>query len=96
MAEPRFSPAAQRDLEEILEYTVGEWGLEQAVSYIAAIDKACMDLAHAPELAQDASSIRPGYLRAYVERHVIYFRPEAWGIAVVRILHQRMDAPRHL
>lgn len=31
-----------------------------------------------------------------VERHIIYFRPTGYGIAVIRILHQRMDAPRHL
>jgi plasmid stabilization system protein ParE len=31
-----------------------------------------------------------------VGRHWVYFRGEVKGIAVVRILHQRMDAARHL
>ena len=39
---------------------------------------------------------RPGYRRRRVEQHVIYFRPTDFGIAVMRILNQRMDAPRHL
>jgi plasmid stabilization system protein ParE len=29
-------------------------------------------------------------------RHMIYFRVTDYGIAVIRILHDRMDAPRHL
>jgi len=39
---------------------------------------------------------RPGYLRRGVEQHVIYFRPTSYGTAVIRVLHQRMDAARHL
>jgi toxin ParE1/3/4 len=96
MAEYRLTPAAQRDLDAIFDYTVREWGLEQAVRYAAAIEKACARLARAPDFAQDCGDIRAGYRRAAVNRHVLYFRVEDYGIAVVRILHQRMDAPRHL
>lgn len=94
--EYRLTPAAQRDLDEIFDYTVREWGLEQAVAYTAVIEKACTRLAKAPNLAQDCAYIRAEYRRAAVNRHAIYFRVEAYGIAIVRILHQRMDAPRHL
>jgi toxin ParE1/3/4 len=31
-----------------------------------------------------------------VGQHVIYFRVTRYGIAVIRILHQRMEAARHL
>ncbi|MRV75366.1 hypothetical protein GJ700_26975 [Duganella sp. FT92W] len=40
--------------------------------------------------------IRSGYRRSRVERHMIYFRVTDYGIAVVRILHERMDASRHI
>lgn len=96
MAEYRLTPAAQRDLDEIFDYTVHEWGLELAARYTLAIERACARLAQAPDLAQDSAYIRPGYRRAAIERHVIYFRAEDYGIAIIRILHQRMDAPRHL
>jgi toxin ParE1/3/4 len=95
-AEYRLTPAAQRDLDEIFDYTVREWGLEQAVAYAAVIEKACARLAKAPDLAQDCGYIRAGYRRAVVNRHAIYFRVDDYGVAVVRILHQHMDAPRHL
>ncbi|WP_420607909.1 type II toxin-antitoxin system RelE/ParE family toxin [Novosphingopyxis sp.] len=96
MAEYRLSPMAQRDLDEVFDYTAAQWGLPQAMRYTDLIEAACADLAAAPQQAQGCGNIRPGYRRRSVERHVIYFRPMRYGIAVMRILHQRMDAARHL
>jgi toxin ParE1/3/4 len=67
-----------------------------AVRYTDLIEAACAGLAAAPQRAQDCAQIRPGYRRHSVGQHVIYFRPTGYGIAIVRILHQRMDALRHL
>lgn len=96
MAEYRLSPRAQGDLDAIFEYTVGHWDLTQAMRYTDLIEAACADLAEAPQQAQGCGKIRPGYRRRGVEQHVIYFQPTSYGIAVIRILHQRMDAVRHL
>jgi toxin ParE1/3/4 len=96
MAEYRFSPKAQRDLEEIFDYTVARWGLPQAMRYADRIEAACANLAETPLQAQDCAHIRPGYRRRSVEQHVIYFRLTRYGIAIIRILHQRMDTTRHL
>lgn len=96
MAEYRLSPRAQRDLDGVFDYTVAKWGLTQAMRYTDLIEAACANLAEAPQQAQGCTNIRPGYRRRSVEQHVIYFRPAPYGIAVVRILHQRMDAARHL
>ena len=96
MAEYRLSPRALRDLDGVFDYTVAQWGLLQAMRYTDLIEAACADLAEAPQQAQGCANIRPGYRRRSVEQHVIYFRPTSYGIAVVRILHHRMDAARHL
>ena len=96
MAEYRLSRRAQRDLDGVFDYTVAQWGLLQAMRYTDLIEAACADLAEAPQQAQGCANIRPGYRRRSVEQHVIYFRPTSYGIAVVRILHHRMDAARHL
>jgi len=53
-------------------------------------------LAKAPDRAATCDHIRPGYRRRNVERHAIYFRKAAYGIDIMRILHDRMDAIRHL
>lgn len=96
MAEYRLSPAARGDLEAIFDYTAAEWGLAQALRYTDLIEQACAEMAQAPGLAVPCDDIRSGYRRRFAQRHAIYFRVETYGIAVIRILHDRMDAPRHL
>jgi toxin ParE1/3/4 len=96
MVEYRLSPKAQRDLDGIFDYTVKQWGLPQALRYTDLIEAACATLAEAPLQSQDCAAIRPGYRRRGVEQHVIYFRQTSYGIAIIRILHQRMDQARHL
>jgi toxin ParE1/3/4 len=96
MAEYRLSPAAERDLEEIWEYTDQHWGTEQANRYIDILTTAFAELAQAPKVAPACGHIRPGYRRRNAERHMIYFRITQYGIAIIRVLHGRMDVPRHL
>jgi toxin ParE1/3/4 len=96
MAEFRLTPAAERDLESIWSYTVQRWGIEQASRYTDILTSAFSELTLAPESAPACGHIRPGYRRRIVERHVIYFRVTAYGIAIVRILHHAMNAPRYL
>lgn len=96
MAEFRLTPAAERDLETIWTHTLQRWGLEQAECYIDALTTTFTELALLPKAAPACEQIRPGYRRRSVERHMIYFRITTYGIAIIRILHDRMDAPRHL
>ena len=96
MAEYRLSPRAQRDLDGVFDHSVAQWGLAQAMRYTDLIEAACIALADAPQRAQGCAHIRPGYRRHSVEQHVVYFKPTSYGIAVIRILHERMDAARHL
>lgn len=96
MAEYRLSPKAQRDLDGIFDYTVERWGLAQALRYTDLIEATCAKLAEALLQSQDCAIIRPGYRRRTVEQHAVYFQQTSYGIAIIRILHQRMDAGRHL
>jgi toxin ParE1/3/4 len=96
MAEYRLAPAAERDLEKIWSHTRQHWGLEQANRYIDILTVAFADLTQSPQMAPACDHIRPSYRRRSVERHMIYFRITAYGIASTRILHDGMDAPRHL
>lgn len=96
MAEYRLTPAAERDLESIWTYTVRQWGVKQADRYIDFLTAAFAELADSPKTAPTCEHIRPGYRRWGVERHMIYFRVTDYGITVVRVLHDRMDALRHL
>lgn len=96
MAEYRLTPAAKNDLETIWTHTAQQWGVEHANRYTDILATAFAELAKSPKTAPACDHIRPGYRRRSVERHLIYFRVTTYGIAIVRILHDRMDAPRHL
>ena len=96
MHEFRLTPAAESDLEEIWRYTRQKWGVEQAHRYIDVLTEAFAVLADSPKSAPACDHIRAGYRHRSIERHVVYFKIAPYGIAVVRVLHERMDAPRHL
>ncbi|PAA22355.1 plasmid stabilization protein ParE [Pseudomonas fragi] len=96
MAECRLTPAAEFDLEGIWRYTAQEWNVEQAHRYIDMLTTAFAELAEQPKTAPACDHIRPGYRRRCIEQHMIYFRITAYGIAIIRILHERMDSLRHL
>jgi toxin ParE1/3/4 len=96
MAELRLTPAALRDLEDIWRYTARRWGSTQAERYTDNLNACFETLARAPLSAQACDHIRPGYRRQWVESHVVYLRPGQGEVTVVRILHERMDALRHL
>jgi toxin ParE1/3/4 len=96
MAEYRLTPAAEGDLEAIWTYTLQQWSAEQADRYIDTLTAAFAELAQSPKNAPACDQIRPGYRRRSIGRHMIYFRTTTFGIVVVRILHDRMDAQRHL
>ena len=96
MAEYRLTPAAGRDLENIWLYTQRQWGTKQADRYIDTLTTAFAELAQAPQSFPACDFIRPGYRRRNVERHAIYYRIAEYGVAIIRILYDRMDAPRNL
>ena len=95
-AEYRLSPAATRDLEAIWLYTLERWGLEQANSYTDELVATFNELANNPQLSTPADYIRKTYRRRRSGRHAIYFRITEYGIAVIRVLHDRMDPLRHI
>ena len=96
MADLRLTPAALRDLEGIWDYTVERWGTAQAVQYLDRLNEAFQQLAQAPDSGQRCDAIRPGYRRRWVEQHAVYYQLRGSTLVVVRVLHQRMDAARHM
>lgn len=95
-AEYRVSPEARRDLEDIWLYSLENWGLEQAHRYIDNLVHAFDQLAANPKIGMSCDHIRKGYFRSKMGRHMIYFRVIDDGIAVIRVLHDRMESSRHL
>jgi toxin ParE1/3/4 len=96
MGEYRLSPAAQHDLELIWLHTNQQWGTKQANQYVDQLTEAFAALARIPEASRPCDHIRKDYRRRRVDRHIVYFRTTDYGIAVIRILHERMESAQHL
>ena len=90
MAHCRFSTGAEADLLRIGAYTLRTWGEDQAIRYIIELETFCRMLADNPALGRSCDDIRRGLRRMETRRHVVFYREEAEGILVCRILHQRM------
>lgn len=60
------------------------------------LHQAFENLATYPDLGRSIKDIPPGYLRFESESHAVFYRKEAPGILIVRVLHQRMQAEQHL
>ena len=71
-------------------YTLHTWGEDQTIRYIDGLESCCQRLAENPRLGRACDHIRPGLRRMEHGRHVVFYRKEAGGILVSRILHQRM------
>jgi toxin ParE1/3/4 len=91
----RLSPLAEADLEDIWLYTFKTWSLEQADSYQADIVAAFDGLARGQKKGRPVD-IREGYFKYPVGLHLVFYQINDLHIDIIRVLHQRMDARRHL
>jgi toxin ParE1/3/4 len=92
----QFTPAAERDLDQIWQFTLERWGKQQASRYLGVLRSSCLALARGDTISQSAEHIRQGYRKARSGKHILYFRDTHDAMVVVRILHERMDPDFHL
>lgn len=92
----RLTPAAQRDLSSIWDYTLEHWDERQAETYVLDIRSGIDRIATRPDLGRAVDDIRPGYRRYAIGSHLVFFIDRDGGIDVIRILHRRMDPDQHL
>jgi len=81
-----FSERAERDFEEIIQFTTATWSVAQAVRYQAILEDAIDLLLRFPEMGRRFRH----YRRYDVGSHVVFYRPVPAGLRIVRILHKRM------
>ena len=96
MARYTLTPRARRDLEDIWSFSADRWDEKQATVYIDDLRSAFETIADNPSRGRSCNDIRAGYSRFSKGSHVIFYRQVNGVVDVVRILHQRMDFPRHL
>jgi toxin ParE1/3/4 len=90
-----ISPKARRDLIGIGIYTEKQWGKRQRKKYLSQLKTRIKRLAKNPTQGQQHHDLPEAPYGYHEGRHVIFYRPAAHGIEIIRVLHDAMDFPRH-
>lgn len=84
--------AAEADLRGIVRYTRKRWGVAQARSYVAKLERGIASVVSEQGAFRDMSVLYPGLRMARCEHHFLFALPRVDAPAlVVAILHERMD-----
>ncbi len=92
----QFTDRAEHDLEGIIDYTVQEWGVSQANTYLDGMESRAQPLAENPDLGTPRETISAGLFSFPYGSHILYYKKHARDIVIVRVLHQHMDPVKHL
>jgi toxin ParE1/3/4 len=86
-----LSDEAEADIAGISEY-IAERNVAAAIKMLCRIEEACQILAENPGLGESRNGFGvPGCRSFTVSRYVIFFRPNANGVDVARILDASRD-----
>lgn len=92
-----LSIKAKADLKSIAAYTQRKWGKNKRRIYLKQFDDSFHLLADSPNLGINCDHIKKGYRKFPVTSHMVFYRSTApTHIAIVRVLHKRMDAKAKL
>ena len=92
----RLSRSAENDLAEIWNYTVQSWGEPQAEKYLKGLEARFLELADNPDQGKARKDLSPEYRSYHEARHVLFYSQHNDGIAIARVLHERMDLVERL
>lgn len=94
MANRRYhlSEAADADLERIYEWGIDRFGMNAADQYYDGLLARFEKIAESPQLWPGVDHIRSGYRRSVYVAHSIYYRIEATGVLIVRVLGRENPA----
>ncbi|MEO1686303.1 MAG: type II toxin-antitoxin system RelE/ParE family toxin [Pseudomonadota bacterium] len=90
-AEPRLTPAARRDLEDIWDWTAEAFSPDQADAYLRGLAEALSLIAAQPGIGRERPEIAPPVRLHPWRSHLIVYRAEAEGVLVIRVPHARRD-----
>lgn len=90
-----LSEIADKDLEDIFDYTVDEFGFDQAEKYLLEIEEIFQNLIANPQIGKKRDEIKQGLYSFPKDNHIIFYRILDNHIRVVRVLHGSQDIPKY-
>ena len=96
MNQYKLSREAQTDLHDIALSSEDQFGNMQRRKYVQGLQAKAQQIAARPEIGRDRQDLMQGLKSVPYVSHTLYYLVQEDGIAIVRILHKRMDAKAHL
>ncbi|MDF1735659.1 MAG: type II toxin-antitoxin system RelE/ParE family toxin [Minwuia sp.] len=96
MADYRLSRRAARDVEEILQHSLEQFGIQAADRYVTALQETFNLLAENPLIARERREHDPPVRIFPARRHRVIYVQDGGGIWILRVLHDRMILPDNL
>lgn len=83
---------ARGDLDDILAYSVKNWGVDRGFAYVEDIRDVMDDMLERVSPGGAAEDVASGLRRQLAGSHSIWFRLVGERLLVLRVLHQSRDA----
>lgn len=90
-----LSEAADQDLENIFDFTLNQFGFDQAEKYLLEIEDVFKILVLHPESGKARNEIKEGLYSFPKDNHIIFYRIFDKQIQIVRVLHGSRDLPNY-
>jgi len=85
-----IAPSAKRELKEINSY-IARYNSTAARRFKERIKQQCKLLADFPEMGQNRDELEPGLRSFPIESYLIFYRPIANGVEIVRVVSGYRD-----
>jgi toxin ParE1/3/4 len=95
MREVILRPAVEADLEDKADYTIGEWGSDQARLYVGDLHRAIERLAASALRHPAQDDVLPGLRKLRCGHHLVFYFVREGAVDVVRVLHEKRDVRRY-
>jgi toxin ParE1/3/4 len=96
MAVYKLSGKASTDVDEIYDYTIVNFGIDQARSYLLRLGDCFLALAENPLQGRAADELASELRRYEHQSHVVFYREMEQYTLIIRVLHKSMDFARHV
>ena len=90
-----LSEIADKDLEDIFDYTLDEFGFDQAEKYLLEIEEIFQNLIINPQIEKKRDEIKLGLYSFPKDNHIIFYRILDNHIRIVRVLHGSRDISKY-
>ena len=80
----KYSAAAEADLNNIIDYTIQNWSVEQALKYIDGLEDRVKSLVEYPAIGRSCNNLYKSLRVFPYESHNLYYIEGTSGITIVR------------